>query len=107
MLFKGSDYETVPLFEPDEAGHRPFRGLLPRPLRRVEPVLEHSIALKDRLDALAQHYYADPRAWRFILEADAAVLFPEDLLFDPEPAVEHGTERVGEVVLIPRRGTLG
>ena len=36
-------------------------------------------------------------------EANPEVLFPEDLLWEPEPAAENGRERQGDVILIPRR----
>lgn len=102
-LFKGSRYEAVPLFTPDAEGRTAFRGLKPRPLPIPEPILEHTVALKDRLDGLAQHYYRETRAWHRIAEANPEVLFPEDLLWDPEPAAELGRERQGDVILVPRR----
>lgn len=102
-FFKGSYYETVPLFEPDEEGRSVFTGVQARPLARVEPVLEHSVALKERLDSLAQHYYAQSRDWRRIAEANPDALFAEDLLYEPAPVEDNGSERIGSVVLIPRR----
>jgi hypothetical protein len=102
-FFKGSFYELVPLFSPDEMGRIVFKGLCARPLAAPEPILEHSIALKERLDGVAHHYYADSRAWRRIAEANPDSLFPEDLLYDPEPIEENGRERLGDVVLIPRK----
>lgn len=102
-FFKGSYYETTPLFEPDESGKTVFKGVRARALARPEGVLEHSVALKERLDSLAQHYYAQPRDWRRIAEANPDALFAEDLLWDPEPVAENGRERLGNSVLIPRR----
>ena len=106
-FFKGSYYENVPLFEPDDAGRTVFGGLRARPLARPEPVLEHSVALKERLDSVAQHYYAQPRDWRRIAEANPDALFAEDLLWTPDPVEENGRERLGNVVLIPRRREAG
>jgi hypothetical protein len=103
MFFKGSFYENTPLFSPDEEGRTVFDGLRARALDDPEPILEHSVALKERLDGLAHHYYADSRAWRRLAEANPEVLFPEDLLYDPEPIEENGRERLSDVVLIPRR----
>jgi hypothetical protein len=108
-FFKGSYYEQVPLFEPDETGRKPFGGLNARPLVTPEPILEHSVALKERLDSVAHHYYAESRDWRRIAEANPDAIFAEDLLWQPEAPVGStddglGSERLGNVVLIPRRG---
>ena len=102
-FLKGSYYLTVPLFAPDETGKVLFKGTRPRPLQAPDPILEHSIALKDRLDSVAQHYYADPRAWRRYVEANPDVLFAEDILYEPNPIDEDGCERIGEIVLIPAK----
>ena len=102
-FFKGSYYENVPLFTPSDKGETVFAGLRARPLNKQEPVLEHTVSLKERLDSIAHHYYADSRDWRRIVETNPDVLFPEDLLFDPEPVEEYGRERLGHVILIPHR----
>lgn len=100
---KGSYYENVPLFEPDDAGRKVFDGLRARPLAKPEPVLEHSVALKERLDGVAHHYYAESRDWRRIAEANPEALFAEDLLWEALPVEDNGRERLGNVVLIPRK----
>ncbi len=102
-FFKGSYYETTPLFEADDEGRLVFRGLRARVLAQPEGVLEHSVALKERLDSLAQHYYAQPRDWRRIAEANPDAIFAEDLLWTDTPVEENGRERLGNSVLIPRR----
>lgn len=102
-FFKGSYYEAVPLFTENADGDRVFPGLRTRPLAAPEPVLEHGIALKDRLDSVAMHYYAESRDWRRIAEANPHILFPEDLLYSADPVEENGRERIGELVLIPKR----
>jgi hypothetical protein len=102
-FFKGSYYEHILLFAPKETGETVFDGVRARTLDRPEPVLEHSVALKERLDSIAHHYYAESRDWRRIVETNPDVLFPEDLLFEPEPTEEYGRERLGHVILIPRR----
>lgn len=102
-FFKGSFYETTSTFEPDAEGRSAFRGVRARQLAIPEPVLEHRISTRDRLDSVAHHYYADPRAWRRLVEANPHFLFPEDLLYRPEPVTENGGERTGELILIPRR----
>ncbi len=102
-FFKGSYYEFVPLFEPDDRGQIVFDGLRARPIANPEAVLEHTVALKERLDSLAHHYYAESREWRRIVETNPDILFPEDLLYEPEPVEDNGRERIGHVILIPRR----
>jgi hypothetical protein len=102
-FFKGSYYENVPLFEPDDEGRSVFGGVQARPMPKVAPVLEHSVALKERLDSVAQHYYAQPRDWRRIADANPDALFAEDLLYEPVPVEDNGRERIGSVVLIARR----
>lgn len=116
-FFKGSAYEFTTLFEPSESGESVFRGMRSRRIRRPEPVLEHTVALKQRLDSLAQEYYAESRDWRWLVEANPDILFPEDLLWattgptfdesgdevDPGSRAEHGRERVGHVIIVPRR----
>lgn len=102
-FFKGSYYENVPLFEPDDTGKTVFDGLRSRSLAKPDPVLEHSVATKERLDSVAQHYYAEPRDWRRIADANPDALFAEDLLYEPVPVADNGRERLGNVVLIPRK----
>ena len=111
-LLKGSAYETTPDFAPDDSGKLPFRGLRARRLREPEPVLEHTVALRDRLDSVAQTYYAEGRDWRWLAEANPGVLFPEDLLWTEDVrdgedvSVDTGSERVGQLVIVPRRKEL-
>jgi hypothetical protein len=102
-FFKGSYYEDTPLFTPDEEGRTSFKGVQARLPDTPEPVLEHSVALKERLDSVAQHYYAQPRDWRRIADTNPDALFAEDLLYEPTPVPDNGRERLGSVVLIPRR----
>ena len=102
-FLKGSVYETVARFAPTEAGELVFKGVRARRIVTPEPVLEHSVAMLERPDSLAQHYYSDPRGWRRIAEANPDAIFFEDMLYDPEPVEENGRERLGHVILIPRR----
>jgi hypothetical protein len=102
-LFRGSRYADVPLFDPGPDGTLPFKGLRARPVGPSTGVIEHTVAIKERLDQLAHQYYDEPRHWYRIVEANPDVLFPEDLLWDPEPAEEHGRERLGAVIVIPKR----
>lgn len=104
-FFKGTAYEPTPVFEPREDGSEVFRGLRARRIRKPEAVLEHTVSIKQRLDSLAHEYFAESRDWRWLAEANPDVLFPEDLLWDTddETRAENGRERVGDVILIPRR----
>ena len=108
-FFKGSAYETTPTFERDERGVVQFRGVRARRLRRPEAVLEHTVALRERLDSVAQEYFGESRDWRWLMEANPDVLFPEDLLWSPQasapddPSAAMGRERIGKVVIVPRR----
>jgi len=120
-LFKGSRYETVTPFLPDDSGRMPFRGLRAREIRNPEAVLEHVVAQKNRLDGLGQNYYARSNDWYRIADANFTFLFPEDILHAAGPNVpdgataaeadeirdvfeqENGAERIGASILIPRR----
>jgi hypothetical protein len=102
-FFKGSRYEAVLPFDPDPEGRTDFRGLKPRPIGRAEAILEHTVAMKQRLDSLGHHYYREPRAWFRLAEANPEFLFPEDMLWQPDPAGENGRERLGEIIVVPRR----
>lgn len=102
-FFKDSDYRTTATFDALGDGRQTFKGTHARALRKVEPVLEHTVTMKERLDSLAQNYYASPRAWRWVAEANPDVIFPEDLLWNDQPGQENGRERVGDTILIPRR----
>lgn len=112
-FFKGSAYEAVPGFEPDQRGIVRFRGVRARRLRHPEAVLEHVVAIRERLDSVAQEYFAESRDWRWLVEANPDVLFPEDLLWSPgesapdDPSAAMGRERVGQMVVVPRRREVG
>jgi hypothetical protein len=108
-FLKGSAYENTPEFAPDDAGKLPFRGIRARRLRDPDPVLEHTVALRDRLDSVAHAYYAEGRDWRWLAEVNPDALFPEDLLWTDEErpgedvAVNTGSERTGRLLIVPRR----
>ncbi len=102
-IIKGSVYENVPRFTGSS-----FRGLRAKAVEQPEPILEHVVVSKARLDAIAHEYFARSNAWRRIADANADVLFPEDLIVpDPldtdhsvDPDTSHDPE--GDVILIPR-----
>ena len=102
-FFKGSYYQTLPVFDPNEDGTRPFKGVRARAVAAPESVLEHPVSLGDRLDTLAQHYYAEPRDWRRLADCNADYLFVEDAIYDTGSDADIQTPRLGNTVLIPRR----
>lgn len=120
-FFKGSAYEFTPLFEVSDHTAKSFRGLRARTLRKPIPLLEHSVEMRQRLDNLAHEYYAESRDWRWIMEANSDVLFPDDLLWtttdptydehgtliDEGTQTENGSERAGHVIIIPQREDTG
>ena len=101
-FFKGSPYEDVPAFAPAEDGALPFKGIRARPLPIPETVLDHSVALGDRLDTVAQNYYAEPRDWRRLAEANPDRFFLEDALYDVE-AEDLQLPKLGQTLGVPRR----
>lgn len=98
-FLKGSRYATLDRF----AAPSTFKGVKPRLIPRATPVLEYTMSMKDRLDALAQNYYRNSRAWVRLSEANPQELFAEDLIWTSDPVAENGREKLGEVVLVPRR----
>jgi hypothetical protein len=104
-FFKGSYYEQLQVFDASAAHGSAFRGVRARPIADPEPVLEHAVSMADRLDTLSQHYYANPRDWRRIADCNGDELFPEDLIYedDPPPRRTPLQERMGRVLLVPRR----
>jgi nucleoid-associated protein YgaU len=102
-FFKGSYYQNLPIFDSPEDGTKPFKGVRARPVPAPESVLEHFVALGDRLDTLAQHYYAEPRDWRRLADCNSDEIFLEDALYDTESEQDIQTPRLGRTVLIPRR----
>lgn len=102
-FLKDSRYGTLARFDPAPDGSQPFEGVMPRPLPVATPVLEHTVAMKDRLDQLAQNYYRNPRDWTRLAAANPESIFAEDLIWEPEPRETDGTEIAGHVLLVPRR----
>lgn len=103
-FFKGSYYQNLPNFEHAE-GVKGFRGARARPVADPEPVLEHSISVGDRLDSLAQNYYANPRDWRRLADCNPDAIFPEDLILEQDPPTlgTEPRERKGDAIVVPRR----
>ena len=104
-FFKGSYYEKLKVFGAPRVGGTVFRGVRGRPIADPEPVLEHAVTVADRLDNLSQHYYANPRDWRRMADCNPDEMFPEDMIYeaDAPPRTQPLLERVGRVLLVPRR----
>ena len=102
-FLKGSRYAGLDRFSPPADSSKGFQGVLPRPVLPATPVLEHTVATKERLDQLAHNYYRNPRDWIRLAEANPEAIFPENLIWEPDPLGEDGSERDGHVLLIPRR----
>ncbi|MDA5558504.1 hypothetical protein [Shimia sp. MMG029] len=102
-FFKGSYYEELPSFTQQAADG--FQGPRARPIAAPEAVLEHSVHVGDRLDTLGHHFYANARDWRRLADCNPQALFAEDLIVEPAefPAKEEPSQRIGKVVLVPRR----
>jgi len=92
MFLKGSRYEPVRNFDPDEDGRR-FPGVRPREIGPATGVVEHLVKSGDRLDLLARHYYNDDRLWWRIADANPEFVHAGVMLAE---------ERIGQVILIPR-----
>lgn len=102
-FLKGSDYATTPEFVPDEEGRGDFAGTRARDLRRTEPVLEHTVHRRERLDSLAWNYYGEARGWRVLAESNVDLLFPEDLVYERVDEGALARNRLGAVILIGRK----
>lgn len=80
MRLRGSRYETVATFAPDDDGAVAFPGLRARDIGPAIGMLEHTVAAGDRLDLLALQYYNDDRLWWRILDANPGILLGGELL---------------------------
>lgn len=96
MIGKDSRYREVVPFDPPSDGRPHFRGVRPRDIAPLTPVLEHELTPWDRADRLSQHYYSEPQKWWLVLDANP----------DLRSAAELGAEATaGQIVLIPRDGS--
>ena len=98
-------YSATPAFEWDDPSSAPFRGLMPRTVRRHTAFIEYELKVGDRLDVLAQDFYDDPRLWWVIAEANAEVLLPADLVYAaaPDPRTMLARVKAGTRIVIPAR----
>lgn len=91
-LTRGSRYANEKRFTPGRDGHSPFAGIRPRHIAAAPGVIEHTIALGQRLDLLALHYYNDDRSWWRILDANPHILDAGEIVLD---------KHEGATILIP------
>ena len=80
MVFKGSRYTSIAVIEPIAADGKSRRVLALRPTARVPAALQHVVSVGERLDQLANNFYAEPTKYWLILDANPGVLNPFDLL---------------------------
>lgn len=98
-------YSDTPAFEWDDPASAPFRGLMPRKVRRHTGFVEYELKLGDRLDSLAKDFYDDERLWWVIAEANAEILLPADLVYAevPDPLSALARVKTGTRIVIPAR----
>jgi hypothetical protein len=88
MFFKGSRYRNLPQSPHLTAQGESLLGVDLRFIPDVDGQFLHTVADRERLDLLAFKYYADPRRWWLIADANKEeAAFPLDLL-DARPMVE-------------------
>jgi nucleoid-associated protein YgaU len=80
MLFKGSRYTGVAVIQPVGADGKSRRSLALRPIAAAPGVLQHVVAEGERLDQLANNFYAEPSKYWLILDANLDTLNPFELL---------------------------
>lgn len=80
MASKPSRYRRQPEALAVDAKGRGRRSLEPRPLTRRPAALLHTLVEGERLDALAQAYYRQPRKWWQICDANPDFLSPLALI---------------------------
>lgn len=93
MFGRNSRYRDAGLFEPDADGRVVFRGVRPRRIGPATGVVEHTVVQGNRLDTLAQHFYAEGRTWYRLVDANPEFVFAPKLLDEA---------MFGDVVLVPK-----
>lgn len=81
MIVRGSRYDEDAIYtsiDPGRADH-PIAGVRPHQAEPLEVRREHRVAAHERLDTLAQRYYADPLLFWLICDANETI-FPDDLM---------------------------
>ncbi|OLS52127.1 LysM peptidoglycan-binding domain-containing protein [Rhodovulum sulfidophilum] len=98
-------YSETKAFEWSAPASAPFRGLMPRTVRRHVGFVEYTLKVGDRLDKLAGEFYGDPRLWWAIAEANPQVFLPADLIYAdaPDPRTMEAKAKAGTRIVIPER----
>ena len=79
MLFKGSRYQNVGVYQTTDATGRPLTALKPRFIPRTQAGYVYSVTSDTRLDRLAFQFYSNPEKFWLIADANGK-MDPEDLL---------------------------
>jgi len=80
MFFSGSRYQRVADTTRSDAQGNTVTLKRTREPVATEAALTYQVRAGDRLDALAQKFYHDPRKWWLIADANLDLLTPEQLL---------------------------
>jgi nucleoid-associated protein YgaU len=80
MIFKGSRYTSIAVIQPLAADGKSRRVLAERPIAPAPAALQHVVSDGERLDQLANNFYAEPTKYWLILDANLDVLNPFELL---------------------------
>jgi nucleoid-associated protein YgaU len=95
MIFPGSRYAATEVVEVPVPHAQPGRALAGRRVPPTPGVIEHVVMAGERLDHLAARFYADPRKYWLILDANPDELDPFLLL------------RPGRRIRVPRDRSAG
>jgi nucleoid-associated protein YgaU len=79
MIFKGSRYEKVGVYQGRDADGNTFTALAIRLIPDTPAGYLHTFKAGERLDILAYNFYRNPEKWWQIADANTA-MDPEDLL---------------------------
>jgi hypothetical protein len=81
VIVRGSRYRQADVYTSNDPGRAdyPIAGVRPHQSDVLETRREHRVAGHERLDTLAQRYYADPLLFYVICDANETI-FPDDLM---------------------------
>jgi nucleoid-associated protein YgaU len=95
MIFKGSRYSSSEVITSVDADGRSVRVLATRTIPAAPGALEYIACEGDRLDTLANRFYAEPTRYWLILDANPEPLNPFELLVP------------GRAIQVPRNRLVG
>ena len=81
MIVRGSRYRQADVYTSNDPGRAdyPIAGVRPHASEVLEIRRDHRVAGHERLDTLAQRYYADPLLFYVICDANETI-FPDDVM---------------------------